>query len=120
MVDEAACEPLCSGYEEREIVTTRNWITHEEAIRLLGLTHVLQAYVGGKPIQLRWKFSDGAWSEWQDLNGAAAFLNENTEWRVKPEPREFWIACGRAFSNRMVALSCNHSSEEIVHVREIL
>ena len=60
-------------------------MTKERARYLIPL---LQAYIDGKTIQVLQ--TDGKWSDRKE----PAFIqhcNEN-EYRIKPEPREFWVA----------------------------
>lgn len=50
----------------------------------------MKAFAEHKPVQAR---LIGA--TWEDYTGNCPdFQNENWEWRVKPEPREWWVAFG--------------------------
>jgi len=51
------------------------------------LLPIIQAFADGKSIQLRRNYADG----WEDLCSPANFNNIGFEWRIKPEPRVFWI-----------------------------
>lgn len=54
---------------------------------------VLQAWADGKEIQVRDKTS--GFNTWHGFSPSeqtgADFENDNLEWRVKPEPRRWWV-----------------------------
>lgn len=100
-------------------------MTREQAKSLLP---VIQAFADGKDVQVR--VDGGQWitrhsKEVPYLN----FDNESWEWRVKPQPREWWII---QFSNGVTSVhnnksitesfinSVNPSVSEIIHVREVV
>ncbi len=78
---------------------------------------VLQAAKAGKTIQHQWGYS-GKESKWIDIdtdNLAQNFVDY--EYRVKPEPREFWVMI---FSNGKNMGSNKDSKEEAeIYLREI-
>lgn len=53
------------------------------------LLPVIQAWIDGKTVQYKYKHGD----EWHDFKAEEkpGFTLDGTEWRIKPEPREFWI-----------------------------
>lgn len=96
-------------------------MTREEASILLKFTEALRAFADGKPIQVRCEGSD-----WMNYDGDQPhFFNPNCEWRAKPEPREFWIAFGKAdglvkYIHSGILPQPNAAEDtEIIHVREI-
>lgn len=90
---------------------------------------IIKAFSEGKAIQYRWT---GA-LEWQDMADCETINNVSDlfEWRIKPEPREFWVVVfqsethgeHRAFESREKAME-RHALRphvcEIVQVREVL
>ena len=72
--------------------------------RAIALLPIIQAAAEGKTIQYQYQ------NEWRDSNNLQ-FL-ERIEYRIKPEPREFWIDSNAATSNTKLA--------GWIHVREIL
>jgi hypothetical protein len=82
---------------------------------------VMQAYADGKEIQYR-RIGNGEWDDCKPRWDWAA-----CEYRVKPEPREWWILTttrGGAYavcaSEIMAAEGMLHPGQAIVHVREVL
>lgn len=82
------------------------------------LIPVLQAWAEGKAIQLRGPHS-GGWKDWD-------FGNPNfeaSEWRIKPDPREFWIVLdvesGRMIVSKRPLEPITKPPTEIIHVREV-
>lgn len=84
---------------------------------------VVQAYADGKDVQFRKVNGSCAWS---DSVVSPAFDALNCEYRIKPEPREWWIVpnAAHAASSRDEANELADSMEwpisSIVHVREVM
>ena len=88
------------------------------------LLPVIQAFAEGKDIQFA---LEGY--QWTDLHEETAFTfpAEDYEYRIKPEPREFWIIrekgeidnSGEWYSYRP-SLSVHRANEEVIHVREVI
>jgi hypothetical protein len=77
---------------------------------------VMQAFDDGKVIQFK-----GDLGTWQDCNPSWNW--SEYEYRVKPEPREWWIVSWSVFSNRNDAeeyVACRTEPKEIIRVREVL
>ena len=57
------------------------------------LRPVFEAYCEGKVLQTRLKqgFAGPPWTEWKIWDGKGEFGQEEVEWRVSPEPREWWL-----------------------------
>ncbi len=52
---------------------------------------ILEAFANNKPIQVRRKLPRAAWQD--ASHDAQEFdIQDDWEWRIKPEPREFWLA----------------------------
>ena len=77
---------------------------------------LIQALAYGKTIQHRvqganWRDCDNPlFEDWRDM------------YRVKPEPREFWIVGGLTFRSRTdasEAMKAHGISAEVIHVREV-
>lgn len=92
-------------------------MTRERAKDLLP---VIQAYADGKDIQFR--YNDGLWVDHQsEFNPDPSPI---VQYRVKPEPREFWIGwCHEHGPHRRVwdqppPRLCNDCV--IIHVREVV
>lgn len=89
-------------------------MTREQAKELLP---VIQAFAEGKTVQFR--FSDGTWVDCRQLDFSGPQLN----YRIKPEPREFWILVA-ASHVQMAAMKVKpmsiYEGEEVIHVREVL
>ncbi len=89
------------------------------------LMPVLVAWSERRPIQVRLVGSLGpeTGSSWSDVPGHECdFDDPNLEWRVKPEPREFWLVVGKGpddglLRSKPVNLT---SSLEAIHVREVV
>ena len=58
--------------------------------------NVMLAYASGKPIQIRRRRSNSpppqALEKWQDVYTSPSWSWEGFEYRIKPEPREVWLA----------------------------
>ena len=52
------------------------------------LLPVIQAFAEGKTIQYR---DNSRVYKWSDADNEIFLLNTDNEYRIKPEPREFWI-----------------------------
>lgn len=90
-------------------------MTQEQAKQLLP---IIQAFAEGKQIQ--YKVID---DQWRDLHDTRFELNV-TDYRIKPEPREFWIEIlENSVLYKANAKSPHHKTyenSEVIHVREIL
>lgn len=78
------------------------------------------ALCDGKAIEERMVHSDGTLSTWVARDNPC-FYATGHEYRVKPEPREWWLGlhCGdvRILDRR---LSQAYPGEEVVHVKEVV
>ena len=55
--------------------------------------NVMLAYASGKPIQIRRRSTpQRAIEKWQDVYTSPSWSWEGFEYRIKPEPREVWLA----------------------------
>jgi hypothetical protein len=95
------------------------------------LLPVIQAFSEGKAIQCATRTPDGQQTNWIDIT----CFNPNDDehaviYRIKPEPREFWIVADKPAIHADVCFS-RHDAEskmstrnptfsEIIHVREVL
>ena len=61
--------------------------TKEDTIEMI---RVMQAFVGGKAIQ-RMGLKDPDIREWDDMPIAPIWNWAKNDYRIKPEPREFWV-----------------------------
>lgn len=90
-------------------------MTREQAKELLP---VIQAYAEGKEVQ----FLDAYDKSWCDCSEAG--FNVQTKWRVKPEPREFWLVYCRGACKPSEIWDYKPSglSEGVryIHVREVI
>lgn len=80
---------------------------------------VIQAYKEGKTIQYRHKLDETAtWHDCQDIYWNFPAL----VYRIKPEPREFWVPSWQAFETKSAALSYIGIAPDstVIHVREVL
>lgn len=79
---------------------------------------ILQAYAEGKVVQMQ--ESDN--SPWYDLNGNVAFSSPPHRYRIKPEPREWWVCphCRDASGIKEAAGKVCCGPEPRVHVKEVL
>lgn len=105
-----------------------------EVRSLIELVPVMQAFLDGKPIQVACKPSEvDPYFEpkWETYTGDCPYFNNgNLMWRIKPEPREFWIVKlqGGGFVHESEsAASCTLSNcikgftkAELIHVREVV
>ena len=97
-------------------------MTREEAKKLLP---VIQAFSEGKEIQCRNTRPPG---NWMSILYGATFGAPNCEWRIKPEPREFWLIKWKdggisAYNNLQYDTSrpISHTNfDEQIHVKEVL
>lgn len=87
------------------------------------LLPIIQAFADDKTIQLRGRYTDG----WEDLRTSANFDDNDIEWRIKPEPRVFWIndyADGSIYIHKSQASSNSaqsiNSKIEVIKVIEVL
>lgn len=99
-------------------------MTRERAKVLLP---IIQAWAEGKIIQWRFPQSPNPKNrEWDTITFEPTFDTTAAEYRVKPEPREFWIGmCGK-HGVRCAPLCALDSPSaccgdgEIIHVREVV
>lgn len=91
-------------------------MTRERAKELLP---VIKAWAEGRTIQRR---SPGY--SWADINTAYVavdFDTPNMEWRIKPEPREWWLT---AVCDHYKCWETKQEAErygtQVIHVREVL
>ena len=83
---------------------------------------IIQAFGEGKEIQYR-----NAGRRWHNISHNTGFL-EPYEWRIKPEPREFWLELHPESDLSCVqAVKCSQGNKpddclgkEIIKVREVL
>lgn len=95
-------------------------MTREQAAKLLP---VIQAFAEGKAIQVR--TFEGAWEDYRGHD--ANFSNtENWIWRIKPEPREWWLVGNKSCPTMPWGVWNTQPAQfdpigsEIVHVREVI
>lgn len=89
-------------------------MTREHAKQLLP---IITAFAEGKKIEC--KFTSGDWVEAGDL----AFDSCPEFYRIKPEPRRFWIVGSAAFSDEQIAAGMCKAivpNQEIIEVVEVL
>lgn len=92
-------------------------MTIEQAKELLP---VIQAYVDGLQIQ----YKDSRQNEWCDVLSQPNFEASGCQWRVKPQPREFWVnvydGCLCAHPDSKTAQRELSANGRTIHVREVL
>lgn len=88
------------------------------------LLPIIQAWVNGKIIQYRGIEEKDGWYDVHSENSIDMF-NPTVKWRIKPEPREFWLVVFR--DNSYLATKSLHETFtykqaglEIIHVIEKL
>ena len=98
-------------------------MTRERAKELMPL---IQAYAEGKSLQAK----NAIMSTWKDID--APFWSEGVEYRIKPEPREFWliqlpmdvrsghIVCSSEEAANAYASTFDEDASQIIHVKEVL
>ena len=92
-------------------------MTHDEMIE------VIQAHRDGKKIE--WRLKNEEDSPWSNSPFGISWDFHDFDYRIKQEPREWWISvrgtesCAVAFLNRESAAACMLTAE-VVHVREVL
>lgn len=78
---------------------------------------VMQACVDGKTIQI----CPSGRSNWSDTKIPPQWNWVDFNYRVKPEPREWWVVPNAwLFASRDIAEAHSINSKEIIHVREVL
>lgn len=85
------------------------------------LLPVLQAWADGKEIQASCQSANPVWETYQGRD--PNFTPESWIWRVKPEPREFWIASFPDGSMRPYVFSDRPTFtgiDRLIRVREVL
>lgn len=88
-----------------------NPVIKSNAEKIVGLYLVAKSALEGKTIQHRDIDSD-VWEDASDL----CFCDGPERYRIKPEPREFWLVDGKAFTKPPPI----QSVQEIIYVKEIL
>jgi hypothetical protein len=88
-----------------------------------------QVWMDGKRVQVQYRWSGkiadftSDWNDYSDFpNGSLKdFASEELEWRVKPEPREWWMCdhCGTSWDSELSARTC-HSPKAVIRVREVI
>ncbi len=88
-------------------------MTREQAKELLP---IIQAWVNNKEVQ--WQATNDRWLD--NIHDTCLFESDY-KWRIKPEPREFWLCDGYQYDSRGKAESYReNSSMEIIHVKEVI
>ena len=91
-------------------------MTRDQAKKLLP---VFAAWAEGKTIQVK-----GEGDLWYDCTSVAGcdFASHYAKWRVKPEPREWWVIGGLAFDSLDAAKISGYVTDKLnpIHVREVL
>lgn len=75
---------------------------------------VIDAAIAGKKIQCR-VIGNAVWC---DCNDSPLFNFASYQYRIKPEPREFWIAVTVVYERKQDALDSRFGTP--IHVREVL
>jgi hypothetical protein len=96
-------------------------MTRNDAKELLP---IITAFAEGKTIQI--KSTHG----WEDLKPSVSFVDDPSNYRIKPEPRRFWVNlypadCGTIWSSKEVADEMSYSVSfgsrvECIEVVEVL
>lgn len=86
-------------------------MTPERAKELLP---VIQAYAEGKKLD----YLSPSRHEWED--DPIPNFEASGKWRVKPEPREWWLCLRCIFIASYDAQKCSRCESPLVHVREVL
>lgn len=90
----------------------------QEIKRWAKLLPIIQAFVDGKTIQF-----DHSLNGWEDVNERAvlSFEYSHERYRVKPEPRTFWLRGERVFTDKASADAYAPCTvHPITEVREVL
>lgn len=95
-------------------------MTREQAKALLP---IIQAYAEGKRIQV--KYSSHESDQWMDYTGLNLNLHDETwAWRIKPEPREFWLSMENPETGHLAQVYrqpvTTSEPKQVIHVREVL
>lgn len=89
----------------------------------------IQAFAEGKDVQYRYAAPGRFGREWLSINdGSGIFADPNFEFRIKPEPREFWInvysgpPCDLMIHSTKKRADEEASDDrlECIHVREVV
>jgi hypothetical protein len=86
---------------------------------------IAQAWMDGKRVQCKAAGSSAGWLDVPMVNSVSHeyaprfFFDTDVEWRLKPEPRDWWIckACHTVWRSQTGMKCCNG---EFHHVREVL
>jgi len=96
-------------------------MNRERAIKLLP---VIRAFADGKEVE--WRDND-LYKEWQTGAQEPTFDEPSNEWRIKPEPREFWINIyGDGYEPcvhptlQSAEEECSPARKEVIKVREVM
>ena len=92
----------------------------EETVKSI---EVMQAYVGGQPLQMRLRHTCGG-GNWTDV-GIPSWDWVSNEYRVKPEPMEFWVnvhpdGTKRLYETPAGAMVNAAQKVRTLHVREVV
>lgn len=97
-------------------------MTKEKAKELLP---IIQAFADGRTLQ--WKENESLHPNWINVTGNNCNFDVSLyEWRIKPEPREFWLcvwiddSVSTYFSEEEANSHSNKKLKEIIHVKEQL
>jgi len=80
---------------------------------------ILSAAINGKQIQTY----NGFTNTWYDLvvSDKETFNFGLAKYRIKPEPREFWICESTGFAYRLKDMALTHeSSNDLIYVKEVI
>lgn len=81
------------------------------------IIEVVKGYLDGKQIQVR--PAHILTSPWDDVSGEPAWDFWSNDYRVKPEPRQWWIFQERE-GGSIVGLNYKPANPNWIHVREVL
>lgn len=92
--------------------------------RLKELLPVMQAWIESKPIEVR-THPNGHWEVYRGT--CPDFDHELWSWRIKPEPREYWVNVyngwlGNLYPTKETANkdAVADQRQELIHLREVL
>lgn len=74
--------------------------------RIKEILPIIQAYAEGKDIQYRLPGSTESWKTFIEDKCTSPFNHDHWEYRIKPEPREFWVVVD-GFNGRALAVFDN-------------
>ena len=76
---------------------------------------VVTAYKEGKTVQRRRRMRNGSW-----LDGKHLWNFADNEYRIKPEPMEFWVSYAGGIGTYVASAQKPDDLHDWVHVREVL